>query len=211
MKLKTSILFILFSTNCYASVDPNNSLIAYPYQDLITNNKTPNIVGFVKDINNNPIANQNIKISIDNIELSTVISDTAGAFSYEITQPQALSDGIHIVDAYAIESQINLNSVKFTVDTHIPNAPIITSPHTSDTIESYNITIYGSCEPYSTVFVKLDNSKYKGTVVAAANGAWSYDAVLDNGTHSVAAKIQNLAGTYSAYCDTITFEVDVSQ
>src|ERR1019366_8550560 len=81
-----------------------------------------------------------------------------------------------------------------TVDTVVPNAPVIVSDTTINTNE---VALTGTAEANSTVTV-YDGTTKLGTATANASGAWSFTTgALANGAHSFTATATDAAGNIS--------------
>lgn len=210
--MKILVIITLFLINLYtvvhAVVDSNNSIIAYPSENAFINNPTPELVGFVKDSFDNPVANQTIILSVDNHYLDTVVSDENGMWSYIILPSQTLTDGNHSLTAFIQELGSALSPQYFTIDTVAPEAPIITVPIQNSVIEANVVTVSGATEPYATITVFIDNDADGQKCSSDETGFWTLDTFLAAGNHVLQAQAEDLAFNIGPLSNSLLFSVN---
>ncbi|WP_265303358.1 Ig-like domain-containing protein [Pantoea sp. JK] len=108
-----------------------------------------------------------------------------------------------------------------TVDTSVPNAPVITS--VSDNVPGGIVgpianggltndskpTVSGTAEPHALIRI-LDGNTVVGSVYATDKGAWSLElpAALSDGTHTLTVKAEDRAGNVSPQSNSWSLNVD---
>ena len=175
--------------------------------DKITSNDTlsgtgdPNaVVHFT--VNGNPIA-------------GTTTADASGAWAFT---PTGLADGIYTVVASETDGAGNIGTatLTFTLDTHAPNVPMISSFQTdtgistTDHITNDNtLQFTGTGEAGSTITL-YDGSMMVGTVAVAGNGTWTYgpSTALSDGSHNFTATDTDAAGNTSAASSVFAVTID---
>lgn len=193
------------------NADATNSYIAYPFTGAATSTSTPYIITIMNDSSNHPVGGEHVTYKVDS---STVTSNCCasqssnGMSSYTLTGGQALSDGVHTVDAHAVESNIDLAQQTFTVDTTPPSAPTITSPTNNQTVTSSTVIVTGTTEANALVTVYMDND-FGDIAIADENGDWSieYDD-MSNGQHIFNATTTDEANNTGSFSPTIVFFVN---
>lgn len=185
------------TTSAYkaGTVSANNSSFNFPFDGSYVNTESPTIVGTLLNAHAHPVAGETITILLDTTSVGTTTSDSNGVFS--LTLNSALSNDSHTLSGYCIESQIDLPSVNFTIDTATPATPTITSPSVLGTV-SGSFTVTGTSEPYATIATYLDNDPYGQVCYADETGAWSIDYTASVGTHTLIAQATDLAGNQSS-------------
>ncbi|GBG13993.1 uncharacterized protein NMK_1549 [Novimethylophilus kurashikiensis] len=144
-----------------------------------------------------------------------------GSFSIDI----ALAAGTHHVVAFQTDLAGNVSSTSaaldITVDTTVPNTPVISSINdnvspVTGTVGSGGSsndatpTLSGTAEANSTVTVK-DGTTTLGTTTADANGNWTYtSATLSDGSHSFTVTATDTAGNVSAASTAYTETIDTT-
>ena len=154
--------------------------------------------------------------------LGTAAVGTGGAWSTDI----AFSNGDKSITAFATDVAGNEGPVAPTrrfvvnastggggggggggpVDTTPPAAPVITSP-ASGTLVAGTFAIFGTAEPFSTVFVFADG-QFSRTTSVGSNGVWGVVLTLGNGSRPIETKAVDAANNVSPVSNTITVEVD---
>ena len=111
---------------------------------------------------------------VDGQVVGTATATAGGAFTLEPTT--ALGEGLRAASAVATDAAGNVSpvsaTVRFTVDTGTPDAPVLTNPADQSSVGTRTPTYTGTAEPRSTVTV------YEGTIVvgtgqATAGGTFS--------------------------------------
>lgn len=161
--------------------------------DHITNDNTLTLTGTAA-------ANTTVAVFDGTTKLGVATVDGSGAWHFT-TAP--LADGGHSLSAKATDASGQTGSASsnfaVTVDTHAPNAPTL-GVFTQDgkaigaATAVDDFLLKGAAEANSTVSV-MDGGQQIGTVVADANGAWSFDTGhVADGSHSYTSKATDVAG-----------------
>jgi len=190
------------------NADPSTSYIAFPFTGAFAATSTPYIVTLAFDANNNQVPAENMTYKIDSVTVATNrTSDVYGMASYTLTAGQAISDGVHTVDAHAQESNVDFAQQTFVVDTTPPAAPVITSPTENEIVNSSTVIITGTSEPDSAIIVFFDGRDGDWTF-SDSSGDWSmqYDD-LSNGLYSFNAQQIDQANNTGPLSDTIDFTI----
>jgi hypothetical protein len=174
------------------NVNAANSAINFPFDGADINTSTPTIVGSLEDSNNNPVSGESVQVKINGVTVATVTSDSNGVFSYQLSN--ALDDGNYTVGAHCVQSNVDLTTNGFTVDTTPPAAPTITFPSNNGTVNSSTVIVTGTTEANATITTFMDGDTFGVICYADEYGNWSneYDG-LANGSHSVTAQATDLA------------------
>ncbi|TAK58376.1 MAG: DUF11 domain-containing protein, partial [Bacteroidetes bacterium] len=194
-----------------SATDTNNFIVAAiapPVVDIVTPvngstvpDNTPNYTGTT-------LPNLTVIVKVDGTPIDTVIADGSGNWS--TTQPTALSEGTHIVQATAIDSigQTATDTHGFNVDTIAPSI-VITTPPDGTTSTEPRPQICGTTESGSSVNVKIDGASI-GTVVADTNGAWCITpgTPMSIGPHTITGTATDPSGNSSS--DTTRYTVDTT-
>jgi len=115
---------------------------------------------------------------------ATVKADANGVWSYT---PTGLADGSHTIVASETNAAgaTGSASLTFVFDT---TAPVVTE-------QAVDGTLTGTGDPHGTVHFTIDGKPVADTVVADANGNWTYaPAGLAAGTHTIVASETDAAG-----------------
>lgn len=186
------------------TVNVDNSSINFPFGYV--NTSTPTIVGSLLDSGFNPVVGQTVKVKINGIIIATVTSDSNGVFSYQVTS--TLADGDYTVGVHCVQSNVDLTTNDFIVDTVAPAAPVIVYPANGDTVTSSTVIISGTTEPFATITTFVDGDTFGDITYADPYGNWSieYDG-LSNGSHLVNAQATDLANNTGPVSATTTFTV----
>jgi hypothetical protein len=173
-------------------VNVANSAINFPSQGAYINTSTPTIVGSLCDSNYNPVVGETVQISINSVNIASVTSDSNGVFSYQVSS--SLNDGNYTVGAHCVQSDVNLATNDFTIDTTPPAAPTITFPSEYEVVDSSTVVLTGTTEPNASITTFMDGDTFGEICYADAYGNWSieYDG-LSNGSHVVTAQATDLA------------------
>lgn len=126
-----------------------------------------------------------IHFTVDGTAIAaTARADANGAWSYA---PTGLADGAHTIVASETNAAgaTGSASLTFVLDT---TAPVVTQ-------QAINGTVAGTGDSHGTVHFTIDGKPVADTVVADANGNWTYTpAALAAGTHSIVASETDAAG-----------------
>jgi MYXO-CTERM domain-containing protein len=196
------------NTNVFTvdATPPGAPVVQTPADGSTTNDSTPTYSGTADP-------NSIVTVFVNGTSIGTVVATAAGTWT--LTQPVALPDGPHTVNATATDAagntSPNSNTNTFTVDATPPGAPVVQTPAngavTSDNTPAYS----GTAEPGSTVTVYVDGVSV-GTTTATAAGTWTLTqpAALPDGPHTVRATATDAAGNTSVDSNTNTFTVDTA-
>lgn len=86
------------------------------------------------------------------------------------------------------------------------NVPVLEAPTLTGELEAGSVTLSGSGTPGSTVRVLLDGAEM-GLADVDANGRWSLDVDLAEGSHTLSLEALDAAGTVATTVDFPAFEV----
>lgn len=156
-----------------------------------------------------------VQVFDGNSQIGIAVASNSGAWSFTTA---TLADGSHAFTAKAVDGAGNVSAMSspfnVAVDTTAPVAPTITSfspdSHISgDGITNANqVTLSGAAEQGSTVKI-FDGATLVGTVVAGANGSWSYtSSTLSDATHSFSVQATDAAGNASVRSSGFNITVD---
>lgn len=160
-------------------------------------------------------AGASVQIFDGNSQIGTAVVSSSGTWSFATA---SLADGSHAFTAKTVDGGGNASAISspfnVIVDTTAPVAPAITSfsPDSyisGDHITNANhVTLNGSAEQGSTVNI-FDGATQIGTVIANANGFWSYaTSTLSDAAHSFSAQATDAAGNVSGRSSSFDVTVD---
>ena len=184
---------------------PEPPVITAPEDGSTINDDTPTITG-----TGEPGAT--VTVSIDGTEIGTSPVSSAGSWSVPTTT--ALTGGEHTATAIQTDPAGNVSpeaSSTFTVDTEVPDPPVIIAPADGSTINDSTPTITGTGEPGATITVSVDGTEIADDVLVDDDGNWSLPltAPLADGEHTVSATQTDRAGNESPEASS-TFTVDTA-
>ncbi|OJH36194.1 adventurous gliding motility protein AgmC [Cystobacter ferrugineus] len=184
-------------------VMPDVPTVSAPANGAYTDNSHPNVVGTA-------MPNTTVVIYIDGKEAGRGLSNAAGG--YVVALSDALDEGSHTVQAATeVDGVQSLKSTAnaFTVDTILPDAPVVTVPDEGAFVSTLRPVIQGTAEADSTVTVYLDN-RPPVTVTASGTGEWTYTPGFDlaQGAHTVKATATDRTGNVSPESNVRGFNVD---
>ncbi|PJI47424.1 MAG: hypothetical protein CTR55_19790 [Pseudomonas sp.] len=180
----------------------------------VTDDKRPEIQGTSKP-------GSIVKIFDGSVELGSTTADGKGNWTF--TPSKDLVEGPHDVSAIATDKAGNVSdpsTFHFSVDTTAPTKPSIDS--VTDDVGSIQgpianggvtddstPTLAGQAEAGSTVVI-YDNGQKLGSVVADADGEWSYTPTtpISEGTHDFTVDATDKAGNTSPKSDVFTVITD---
>jgi large repetitive protein len=133
-----------------------------------------------------------VTISIDGMVVGTATVGADGMWTF--TPTTALGEGMHTISVVGQDEAGNLSEpveVQISVEQPVV-APMVavTSPAPGATVTDTTPTITGTATPGATVEILVDGAVI-GTTVADASGQWSFtpDAALEDGTHTIEARV----------------------
>jgi hypothetical protein len=176
--------------------------------DRVTSDNTLTVVGTAE-------AASVVSVYFNGVFQGTTIAGANSTWTFDAA-PQA--DGIYTITGTARDAAGNTsapsNSLVVTIDHTPPVAPTITGFSTDtgtvgDSVTSDNtLTVFGTSESGTTVTVSFNNS-VQGSVVTAANGTWTFNAVQKpDGMYTITATAQDLAGNSTAAVNFLVVTID---
>ncbi|TAK61710.1 MAG: DUF11 domain-containing protein, partial [Bacteroidetes bacterium] len=194
------------NTNAFTvdSVAPSAPTVAAPANGSTVGTTTPTYSGTAE-------ANAKVRIYVDDVLVDSTTADGSGNWSIASA---ALSQGSHTVKTTATDAAGNTSGFSstntFTVDTVIPNAPVVVNPADGSVVATTTPTFSGTAEANSKVRIYVDGVLVDSTT-ANGSGAWSKtSAALAQGSHTLKAKSVDAAGNVSGFSNTNTFTVDTN-
>jgi MYXO-CTERM domain-containing protein len=160
--------------------DPTS--ITSPADGARSADATPTISGVAE-------AGAQVEVSVDGAVVATVVAGDDGAWSYTLSDDEALAEGEHTLSATATDAAGNTaqaDPVSYEVDLTAP-AVTVETPAAGASV-SGDLSITGTADPGAQVVVVIDGVE-AATVTADDQGAWSYtpDEPLAAGDHTVEA------------------------
>ena len=194
-------------------VAPVITITAPAASALIINNKPP-ITWTVTD-NDSGVNPDTIKLVIDNgtAITGTSITKTAisGGYNCSYTPTTALTDGSHTIKFDATDFDGNAATQKtstFKIDT-VPPALSITAPENGLTTNQAKVTVTGTTNDVTsspvTVTIKL-NSGAAESVTVGANGSFTKEITLANGSNTIIVTATDGAGKTTTVTRTVTLD-----
>ncbi|NYE38731.1 hypothetical protein F4692_003882 [Nocardioides cavernae] len=186
-------------------VAPGAPAILQPAEGSTTDDPTPTISGTGE-------AGATVTVTEDGTELCTATVGGGGNWSCSPGTP--LDDGPHQVSATQTDAAGNegpADTQSFTVDTTVPDAPVIVTPAQDEVTDDATPEFSGTAEPGSTVVVTdADGDEVCTDVADATTGAWSCTPTddLPEGENTYTATATDEGGDTSPGTD-VTFTVDL--
>jgi uncharacterized protein (TIGR03382 family) len=140
-----------------------------------------------------------VTVLVDGTALAPVPADAMGAFT---TQPQALTDGAHVLTATAsdgLRTSAASAPVMFTIDTTAPDTQILSGPDAQVTADVADFQL-GSNESPVTYECSLDGAAF------SACGASVHLMSITVGSHTFAARATDAAGNTDSTPATATWQ-----
>lgn len=185
----------------------------YPSANATLINNKPTITWKVTD-DDSGVNPNTVGITIDSgSKITSGITKTAvtGGYECSYTPASALSDGSHTVKFDASDNDGNAasqKSVAFKIDT-VPPTLNITSPAAGLITNNPKVTVNGTTNDVTsspvTVTVKL-NSGTATAVTVAANGTFSKELTLTEGTNTITIVARDSAGKETTITRTVTLD-----
>jgi hypothetical protein len=186
------------------TVDSNAPLsptITSPTAGSYVNTNTPTIIGTTES---------GVVVTVYINGTVACITNTNGAGLFNCTT-SVQSEGLKIISATATDTAGNIspfsNQFSFTIDTHAPSAPILSSP--PSITNDPRPVISGAAEPLTVVNVYIDSSLIDSVTV---DGSGTFSLVpanpLSQGQHTVQATATDLASNVSPMSALRTFTFD---
>lgn len=146
-----------------------------------------------------------VRFYVDGSDSGTAVPCSGGSYSGALN----LAEGAHLVATTAaangLESSLS-TATAITIDRTAPTPPVMASPTPLETVAP-RFAIAGSAEAYADVAVTEGGSAVCSASADAA-GAWTCEAVLGAGAHSLSAAASDAAGNVSAPSAPLTIDVD---
>jgi|GEM_PF-146385 len=154
--------------------------------------------------------------------MGTALVNESGTWSWTPGSPLPLSSYALSTTATDIAGNISTHSptVNFTIDTSIPDAPVIsyaeddvglpTQVNNGDTTDDSTPVLHGTAEPDSTVSI-FNGGALVGTAVADGDGYWSLAlGTLADNTYTFTATTTDKAGNLSGTSTSFVLKVDTA-
>ena len=123
-----------------------------------------------------------------------------------------LADGANTFTATASDGAMNTSTptaaVSITLDTTLPDAPVITQPTTPT--NDNTIAISGTAEAGATVTLSQNGNALTPTATANSGGAWSLAVTLIEGANTFTATASDAAGNVSAASAAVSITLDTT-
>ncbi|NTX61907.1 hypothetical protein HUA74_14690 [Myxococcus sp. CA051A] len=184
---------------------PGKPELRTPTNAALVNSPTPLIVG---------TAPQQcvLTVRLDGLpqDQHPVIASTG---EWKFTPSAALSDGLHLVNAYCTDAfkrtGPDSTTHAFTVDTSKPAPPVVLTPAVDAIVRPDNYTITGTSEPGTTLTATL-NGLTVGTTLANERGEWTVAVTLAivTGLQDLRVFATDMAGNIGDKSTPRTFTVD---
>ncbi len=176
--------------------------------DRITSDNTLTVTGTGE-------ANAPVTVLFNGLSQGTTTISANGTWSLDAA---AKPDGVYSITATSQDAAGNASSATgalvVTIDSTSPNAPVITAFTTDtgtvgDNLTSDNtLTVTGTAEAGAAVTVFFNGSN-QGTTTASPAGTWSFDAApKPDGTYSITATAQDVAGNVSPASTSLAVTID---
>ncbi|MBA8793277.1 hypothetical protein FHX74_000871 [Friedmanniella endophytica] len=132
--------------------------------------------------------------------------------SWTFTPTLALTAGPHLISATQTDAAGNVSdpstSVRITVDTDAPAAPVITGPANGGAVNDPTPDVTGTGQPGATVVVTVDGGAQVTTTVGT-DGRWSVTLpTLADGPHTAVASLTGTNGLPAVGTASVAFTVD---
>jgi len=180
------------------TVAPTAPTIARPAADAVLLSSSVTIEG---------TAESGSEVSIyEGLDRLGVTTATGGTWSVVLP----FADGSHTISVIAGDVAGNFSPTStrtFSVVTHAPSAPVITSPAEDAALPDDSVTIAGTASPGSTLTVK-EGTTTLGTPPVDSSGNWSLTQTFEEGSHTITATASNPVGSSPA--TSRTFNVDLT-
>lgn len=148
-----------------------------------------------------------VHVFLDGVAVTSTVAGPTGSYLAALS---GLSNGLHTVKARSEDLATNIgafsSTVRFTIDTSSPVAPLISTPGHGSTVVGPVVGIGGLGEPGSVVRVREGATQIASAVVSAGGG-WHVNVSLALGAHTVTARQTDAAGNESATAAPLTFTV----
>jgi len=147
-----------------------------------------------------------VTVIVDGMNLGEATADMNGDWSFVIPAENALSEGMHTVQARSGERTSEVVTV--TVDTMGPPV-MIETPEDGSTINDDTPTVVGTSAPGQVVTVIIDGIEL-GQATADANGSWTFEVAdedaLADGDRTIEARVVDADGLESSDAVTVTLD-----
>lgn len=179
--------------------------ITAPSSGAYITNTTPTIEFTLTDADSG-VSSGTIAVTIDGTAISSV-TKTAITGGYKCTcTPKALKDGVHTISVTASDNDGNAASAKtssFTVDT-VPPTLSVTAPAEGLITNKSTVTVTGKTDDATSKPVTVT---VNGTAVTVgADGAFSKDVTLANGSNTITIIAKDKAGKTTTVTRTVTLD-----
>ncbi len=189
-------------------LDSNGSGVGDACDVLITTPVNGSTIGTTNVVvSGTATPNTVVAVFLDGEQVGTATSNASGVWTFTIP---GVSEDVHVVIGKAtIAGKVVSDSVSFTVKMNVQNFITIATPANGSTVTDSTPTITGTTVPGATVTVIVDGQSV-GTVVADAQGNWSFPVVDDlaDGSHTIVVETTNVGGVKASAA--ATFVVDTT-
>lgn len=177
----------------------------YPTNDAILINNKPAITFKVTD---NDSGVKSATLTVDGTQVTPTATVISGGKQYTYTPTTALTDGTHTLVITGTDNDGNTSSQKtltFKVDT-VPPTLTITSPSDNTTTNKNKINIVGTTNDVTsspvTITIKVNNVD-AGSVSVSAQGTFTKEINLTEGSNTIDITATDSAGKYSSVTRTV--------
>jgi len=158
-------------------------------------------------------AGSTVAVYLDGSPVGTALTDNAGDWSF--VPSSAIADGTYTVDATATDAAGNTSQAStgtsLTIDTVIPDAPVVTSPANGSVSNDVSPTVTVTGEADTNATVEVDGADYGPVPLnGSGTGQVAIPGPLSAGQHSVRARLADADGNVSAWSATSDWTVKVS-
>lgn len=179
-------------------------VITSPLNQTSVNDSTPDISGSAE-----PLAS--VEVFEGANSLGTTTADEAGAWTFAV--PIAMADGEYSFSAVATDVFLHVSApslpVSVTIDTVVPDAPVILDPTEAQILTSNLPSISGTAEALAVVEV-FAGAVSRGTTTANAEGDWVFTAQspIADGDYALEASARDAAGNTSPLSTAVNVTID---
>jgi hypothetical protein len=206
----TSIETLAFSNMSVSSADVADTTAPTVPSLSVTKNGAGYIGGNAPLVVGVAEANSTVKVFYGSTQIGTTKADASGAWSLVTA---GFNDGLNYsIYATATDAAGNVSSassaISFNVDAHAPVIPTLTY---SLAAGSNTAVFSGTGEVGTTIqLVDINAESIIGHAVVGANGSWTINSILPNGSYNVAIASVDVADNATASQNSLTFTVSSS-
>lgn len=184
---------------------PPPPIITMPTEGAFINDATPMVRGLAE-----PRAT--VTVYADGQSLGATLASDGGQWQFEPSI--ALSEGGHVLSATATDAAFQTSEMSpprtITIDTAVPQPPVITTPVSGTVTSDTTPLIAGTAEALATVDLYA-NGLFVGSTVADNSGAWQRDIALYQSTFALTARARDAADNQSNFsAPPVVLTIDIS-